>query len=282
MIDMKQEVAILKIGFDYFCSTILKTLGIDYDFVEIDSIDPMGLAIQPLGMQFTFLTVEDFYIHIEFQTMDSEEKDLRRFHVYESKFSDRTGKNVITYVIYFGGTEHAITEIDCGRYSYRVIPIYYLAATDADSILKRLQEKKQKGEVFTEEDFVQLALAPLIKSKKNPKDIILESLELCKMETSTSAEKTMAMLYILADKFLMDMDSVWVKKKIETTRIEQMMFVDGVVRGREFARQEQMKLMSALVSRLLKEKRLDDIQRMVEDEEYTEQLMKEFNISYES
>lgn len=258
MINMKQEVAILKIGFDYFCSTILKTLGIDYIFVEIDSIDPMGLTIRPLGMEFTFLTVEDFYIHIEFQTMGSEKKDLRRFHVYESAFSDRTGKNVITYVIYFGGTEHAITEIDCGRYSYRVIPIY-LAETDADSILKRLQEKKQKGEAFTEEDFGQLALAPLIKSKKNRKDVILESLELSKMETSTTAEKTMAMLYILADKLLMDIDSVCVKEKVETTRIEQMMFVAGVVRGREFARQEQMKLMSTLVSRLLKEKRLDDI-----------------------
>ncbi len=278
MINMKQEAAILKIGFDYFCSTILKTLGIDYDFVEIDSIDPMGLTMQPLGMQFTFLTMEDFYIHIEFKTMDSEEKDLRRFHAYEGVFSERTGKNVITYVIYFGGTEHAITEIDCGKYFYRVIPIY-LTEKDADSILKRLQKKQQKGEVFSEEDFVQLALAPLIKSKKNRKDVILESLELSKMETSTTAEKTMAMLYILADKFLTDMDSVWVKEKVETTRIEQMMFVAGVTRGREFARQEQMTLMSTLVSRLLKEKRLDDIQRMVEDEEYTEQLMKEFNIS---
>ena len=34
-------------------------------------------------MDFTFLTTEDFYIHVEFQTTDSGEDDLRRFHAYE-------------------------------------------------------------------------------------------------------------------------------------------------------------------------------------------------------
>ena len=37
--------------------------------------------------------------------------------------------------------------------------------------------------------------------------------------------------------------------------------------------------MSALISKLLQEKRLDDLQRAAEDEEYRERLMKEFNIS---
>lgn len=278
MLKMEPEETILTMGFDYFRATILKALGIDYDFVESDGIEPVRLSIHSLDMEFTFLTVKDFYIHIEFLTTDSEKKDLQRFHAYESALSYETGKNVITYVIYSGGIEHAITEIDCGRYSYRVIPIY-LTEIDADSILKRLQEKKQKGEVFTEEDFAQLALAPLIKSKKKQKDVILESLKLSKMETSTTAEKMMAMLYILADKFLRGNDLKEVKEEIKTTRIGQMMFNAGVARGREFARQEQMKLMSALVSRLLKEKRLDDLQRVVEDDEYAEQLIKEFNIS---
>ena len=50
---------------------------------------------------------------------------------------------------------------------------------------------------------------------------------------------------------------------------------DGVVRGRE----EERRLMSALISKLLQEKRLDDLQRAAEDEEYRERMMKEFNIS---
>ena len=55
---------------------------------------------------------------------------------------------------------------------YRVIPVY-LSDKDADTVLKRLQEKKQKGELFTEEDFAQLAIAPLMNnSNKERKDVI--------------------------------------------------------------------------------------------------------------
>ena len=60
------------------------------------------------------------YIPIEFQTTDSGKKDLRRFQAYEGVFSHKTGKNVITYVIYSGGIKRAVTEMDCGIHTYRV------------------------------------------------------------------------------------------------------------------------------------------------------------------
>lgn len=89
----------------------------------------------------------------------------------------------------------------------------------------------------------------------------------------------MAMLYTLADKFLTGNDLEEVKEAVAMTRIGQMIFDDGVVRGREEGREEERRLMSALISKLLQEKRLDDLQRAAEDEEYRERLMKEFNIS---
>ena len=84
----------------------------------------------------------------------------------------------------------------------------------------------------------------------------------------------MAMLYTLADKFLEGKDLEKVKEVVAMTRIGQMIFDDGVVRGRE----EGSKAMSALTAKLLKEKCLDDLQRATEDEVYREQLMKEFGI----
>ena len=167
-----------------------------------------------------------------------------------------------------------VTEMKCGTYTYRVIPIF-LTAKDADSVLKRLREKKQRGEIFTEEDFAQLAITPLMSSEIKRKDVILESIKLSKTEKSITAEKTMAMLYTLADKFLTGNDLEEVKEAVAMTRIGQMIFDDGVVRGRE----EERRLMSALISKLLQAKRLDDLQRAAEDEEYRERLMKEFNIS---
>ena len=285
MANTKHEDAILKMGFDYFRGTILKTLGIDYNFVEEGITELIELTIHSLYMDFTFLTTGDFYIHIEFQTTDSGEKDLRRFHAYESVLSHKTGKNVITYVIYSGGIKDTVTQMNCGINTYQVIPVY-LSDKDADAVLERLHEKKQNGEIFTEEDFAQLALAPLMGSKKERKDVILESLNLSKTERSITAEKVMAMLYTLADKFLEEKDLEEVKEAVAMTRIGQMIYDDGVIRGREEGRiagrvegqKAGAERMSALTAKLLKEKRLEDLQRATEDEEFREKLMKEFGI----
>ena len=278
MANVKHEDAILKMGFDYFRDSILKTLGIDYVFVESGVTELVELTIHSMYMDFTFLTVGDFYIHIEFQTTDSGKKDLRRFRAYESVLSHKTGKNVITYVIYSGGIEHAVTEMECGINVYRVKPIF-LTEKDADRILKRLEKKKQRNEEFTEKDFAELAITPLMSSEKNRKDVILEAIKLSNIEISIAAQKTMAMLYTLADKFLTGDDLKEVKEAVVMTRIGQMIFDDGVVRGIELGRDEERKLMSTLISKLLQEKRLDDLQRASEDEEFRKRLMKEFNIS---
>ena len=180
-------------------------------------------------------------------------------------------------MIYSGGIEHTVTEIDCGMYSYRVIPVY-LSDRDADTVLKRLQEKKQNGELFTEEDFAQLALTPLMSSEKERKDIILESLKLSKAEKSITAEKTMAMLYTLADKFLEGKDLEEVKEAVAMTRIGQMIFDDGVVRGREEGEKTGTERMAMLTAKLLEENRLEDLKKITQEEQFREQLMREFDI----
>ena len=58
------------------------------------------------------------------------------------------------------------------------------------------------------------------------------------------------------------------------TRIGQMIFDDGVVRGKE----EGTERMSVLTAKLLKEKRLEDLQKATEDKDFRERLMKEFGI----
>ena len=58
------------------------------------------------------------------------------------------------------------------------------------------------------------------------------------------------------------------------TRIGLMIFDDGVVRGLEEGRKEgqaeEKKRMSLLTAKLLKEKRMEDLQRSTEDEEFRE------------
>ena len=66
------------------------------------------------------------------------------------------------------------------------------------------------------------------------------------------------------------------------TRLGQMLYDDGVKKGRdqgrELGRDEEAKQNAALIARLLEENRLDDLKRSTEDKEFKEQLLKEFGI----
>ena len=97
-----------------------------HSYEEIEPTELVALTINELYMDFTFKTTEEnLYSHIEFQTTNnSEKKDLRRFHSYEALFSHNMDAKVITYVIYTGGIEKTKGELECGMYTYRVVPIY--------------------------------------------------------------------------------------------------------------------------------------------------------------
>ena len=174
MANTKHEDAVMKMGFDYFRDTILKTLGIDYQYEEIGPTELVELTIHSLYMDFTFLTTGGFYIHTEFQTTDKKEADLRRFHAYDAVYSNKTGKQVITYVIYSGGINNVKSELDCGLYTYRVQPIY-LKDKNADEVFQKLKQKQDNGEAFTEDDYAALSLTPLMSGKMSRKDMFKEA-----------------------------------------------------------------------------------------------------------
>ena len=192
MANTKHEDAVMKMGFGYFRDTVLGLLGIEYEFAEIGPTELVELTIHSMYMDFTFLTTDDRYIHNEFQTTDGGEDDLRRFHAYEAVYSNKTGKQVITYVIYSGGIQHVKEELDCGLYTYRIHPIY-MKEFNAGQIFRRLHEKLEAGEPFTEEDFAGLTLTPL-----------------------------------MADKFLKGPELEEIKEVVAMTRLGQMLREDGI------------------------------------------------------
>lgn len=270
----KHEDAVMKMGFDYFRDTILRTLNINYEFVDGTPTEVVEIHIDNLYMDYNFLTTEDRIVHIEFQTTnDHIIDDLLRFRVYEALLAQKEKKKVITYVIFSGEIENAKTELDCGIYTYRVNPIY-LTGHDADEIFRTVKVKLEAGERLSEEDFANLTLTPLMKSKMSRKDVIKKAIQTVKQEKQVTAEKTMAMLYTLADKFLSAGELEEVKEALSMTRLGQMLYDDGLKKGRE----EEAQRISTLTSRLLKEHRLEDLQRSTEDDEFREKLMKEFGI----
>ena len=145
-----------------------------------------------------------------------------------------------------------------------------------------MQEKLDNGETLDEEDYAGLALAPLMSGKLSRKEKIKRAILFAKQGDTVTAEKTIAILYTLADKFLKGKELQEVREVVSMTRIGQMIYDDGVEKGRAEGRQEGldrgMDRMSVLTARLLKEKRLDDLQRATEDKVFCEQLLKEYGI----
>lgn len=274
----KHEDAIMKMGFHYFRDTIFKLLGIDHNYVDIGPTELVELTIHSLYMDFTFLTTSGTYVHIEFQTTDGGTKDLRRFHAYEAVLAHESGKNVITYVIYSGGIKKTKTELDCGAYTYRIMPIY-MTSRDAEEVFRRLSEKKEQGEEFTERDYAELSLTPLMSSALSRKETLKEALLLAKTGDSVTAQKSIAILYALADKFLDNCDLDEIREVTAMTRLGQMLYDDGFKKGEEkgFENgcQSERQNMTKLTRILLEENRLEDLKRATEDKEFLEQLMKE-------
>ena len=274
----KHEDAVMKMGFDYFRDTILKTLNIHYEFVDSKPTEAIEIHIDNLYMDYNFLTTEDVIVHIEFQTTeDHVTDDLMRFHVYEAILMRKEKKKVITYVIYSGGIKKVKTKLDCGIYTYQVNPVY-LTGHDADEIFQSVKAKIEAGEPLSEDDFANLTLTPLMTSKMCRKDVIKEAIQIVKQEKQLTAEKTIAMLYTLADKFLSAGELNEIKEVLAMTRLGQMLYDDGVKKGMERGMEKKDNQLTELTARLLEENRLDDLKRSTEDKEFKEQLLKEFGI----
>ena len=274
----KHEDAVMKMGFDYFRDTILKTLNIHYEFVDGKPTEAIEIHIDNLYMDYNFLTTEDVIVHIEFQTTEAHvTDDLMRFHVYEAILMRKEKKKVITYVIYSGGIKKVKTKLDCGIYTYQVNPVY-LTGHDADEIFQSVKAKIEAGEPLSEDDFANLTLTPLMTSKMRRKDVIKEAIQIVKQEKQLTAEKTMAMLYTLADKFLSAGELNEIKEVLAMTRLGQMLYDDGVKKGMERGREEGQKQLTELMNKLIEADRLDDLKKVAKDREFKEQLLKEFGI----
>ncbi len=274
MANTKHEDAILKMGVEYFREHILKMIGINYAYEEIAPTELVELTINELYMDFTFKTTDRLYIHIEFQTTNtSEATDLRRFHSYEALFSHNTGMKVITYVIYTGGIKVTKGELDCGAYTYRVIPVY-MGERNADVIIEEMKVKKKAGQSLTEDDFAWLSLTPLMGGEMSRKDKIRESMLLAKDEHTETSGKVTAMLYALADKFLSGNELDEIKEVVTMTRLGQMIMEDGIQKGMQQGEKKIWTLNKCLYSA----NRIDDLQRAIDDPAYQKQLLEEFGI----
>ena len=141
-----------------------------------------------------------------------------------------------------------------------------------------MQEKSRKGEGFTDEDYAKLSLTPLMSSGQGRKDTIKTAILLAKQDTRVTAEKTVAILYTMADKFLQGSDLEEIKEVVAMTRLGQMLYDDGLKAGKSEGRIEGSDRMASLTKKLLEADRMADLQLALDDPGYREKLMDEYGI----
>ena len=113
---------------------------------------------------------------------------------------------------------------------------------------------------FTEDDVAQLSMIPLMGGQMSRKDKIKEGIFIAKEEHNDMADKVMAMLYTLVDKFLDGAELDEITEAMTMTRLGQMIEKDG--------REKERIALNTLNKKLLSSNRIEDCIKATEDEEY--------------
>ncbi len=239
------EDAALKLATEWFRESILKVFGINKTFVESTPTELVELNITRLYMDFTFLTIDGEYIHIEFQSTNGGIKDIQRFHSYEALLHYKTGKPVTTYVVFSGDIKNPISQETYGINTYKVIPIS-MADKNSDEVFEQIESKKVNHEYFSKDDFIALALTPLMGGTLSKTEKIIKAFSLVKDQPDPLAQKAFALIYTFAEKFLDYEDFKVIREVFSMTRLGQMVFDDGKAVGQAMGIDVTLKIISLL------------------------------------
>lgn len=175
------EDTINKITAQFFGDELLSHMGVDG---EIDHIGSTELT------------------HLEFQSTDNGEIDLKRFRAYEAVTSHQNDADVRTYVLYSGNTENPVTELHTGFNTYRIQPII-MKGHRAEEVFENITYKLENQLPVTKDDLVPLTLCPLMGGELPQKDRILTAIRIIKQAKDSVPDTDIleAVMYAMANKF---------------------------------------------------------------------------------
>lgn len=265
----------LKTAARYFGEELLPLLGIEGTVKYIAPTETVKLEARQLYQDFNYVMKKKDWIHLEFESDEITDEDLKRFREYEAAVSRANKVDVLTYVICSSNVKELRHELNTGINVYRV-RIIQLKGRDADLLIRMVDEKKSKGAALTKMDLVSLLLTPLMTGSLKIKERIIKSLEILQESdgcvSQLEMEKMQAVLYTFADKFLDKDDLSKVKEVITMTKLGQMLVNDGIEQGIGQGLEQGLERgICAMV--------LDNLEDGVCDERICEKLQKHFSLT---
>ena len=226
------EDAINKLTAQYFGDEILPYLHIEGKIDHISSTELTHLELKKYYQDFNYVMKDGSWTHLEFQSTDGGEKDLKRFRVYEAVTSHQNDVDVKTYVLYSGTIQNPVTELRTGFNTYCVRPII-MKGRRAEEIFDNITQKLANGISLTKEDLVPLTLCPLMGGDIPQKERILKAINIVKQaqDVIPNVDIIEAVLYAMANKFLNEVDMNEVKEAIKMSPLGTLIYNDGLADG---------------------------------------------------
>lgn len=247
MAQPKYEDMIMKRVMESFAQSGLRFLGITDEIIQPVGTELVVLDMQNLLMDYTFLMADGNYLHLEFQSTDKGEKDLRRFRKYEALLGDQKGKDVYTYVVYTNDIREPQTCLKTGFNEYHVKAVT-LADWDSRQVLKDIKQSLSLN-TLDEEKVTALAFVPVMAHSEERVEVISEAVKI----SHTIANKQQkvdiqSILFAFANKFLNGNELECIKEEIAMTQLGQMIYEDGVKKGEEKGKLEAAKALLDILS----------------------------------
>ena len=231
----QHEDAVLKTSMQFFADELLPFFGIQGKVVSFAPTELVHLELQKLFQDFNFVMEDGTWKHFEFQSTNEGLDGLKRFRAYEALTSYQYKVVVETYVLFSGTIKHPMTEFTEGINTYKITPII-MQDYNADKLLTKIEQKQKEGVTITKEDFISLVLCPLMGGQSSQKERINKAYHIIRRTSEVKKEDTVkieAMLYAMADKFLDIVDLEKLKEDMIVTRLGQMIWEDGIEKGKE-------------------------------------------------
>lgn len=226
------EDAINKLTAQYFGDEILPYLHIEGEIDHIGSTELTHLELKKYYQDFNYVMKDGSWTHLEFQSADGGETDLRRFRAYEAVTSHQNDVDVKTYVLYSGNIQNPATELRTGFNTYCVRPII-MKGHRAEEVFDNITYKLEHDIPLIKEDIVPLTLCPLMGGDIPQKERILKAVQIVKQakDTIPNIETIEAVIYAMANKFLTDVDMNEVKEAIKMSPLGTLIYNDGLADG---------------------------------------------------
>ena len=222
------EDAIHKMTSQFFGDELLSHLGIEGEIDHIGSTELTHLELKKFYQDFNYVMKDGSWTHLEFQSLDNGESDLKRFRVYEAVTSQQNDTDVRTYVLYSGNIENPVTELHTGFNTYRVQPII-MKGHRAEELFDNITSKLENHIPLTKDDLVPLTLCPLMGGEIPQKDRIIKAIRIIKQAKNTVSDTNIleAVMYAMANKFLTEVDMNAVKEEIKMSPLGTLIYNDG-------------------------------------------------------